>query len=66
MSGQDKTGRSLVAEELTSSDEAAAEYDCAFAHVTEHFVPFLLRAARLEPGMDVLDIATGTGLAGRR
>ena len=48
MSGQDKTGSSLVAE------------------VTQHSVPFLLRAARLEPGMDVLDIATGTGLAGRR
>jgi len=35
----------------------------AFAPVTTHFVPFLLRAAHIAPGMRVLDIATGTGLA---
>jgi ubiquinone/menaquinone biosynthesis C-methylase UbiE len=52
-----------MAEELTYRDEAAAEYDRAFAHVSGHFVPFLLRAARLAPGLHVLDIATGTGLA---
>jgi ubiquinone/menaquinone biosynthesis C-methylase UbiE len=52
-----------VAEELAFRDAAAAEYDRAFAHVTAHFMPFLLRAAQLAPGMCVLDIATGTGLS---
>lgn len=52
-----------MAEELSFRAEAAAEYDRAFAHVSTHFVPFLLRAAHLAPGMHVLDIATGTGLA---
>jgi ubiquinone/menaquinone biosynthesis C-methylase UbiE len=50
-------------EELTFRDEAAAEYDRAFAHVTAYFMPFLLRAAHLAPGMRILDIATGTGLS---
>src|SRR6516162_2522417 len=50
-------------EELTFKDEAAAEYDRAFAHVTADFMPFLLRAVHLAPGMRVLDIATGTGLS---
>jgi ubiquinone/menaquinone biosynthesis C-methylase UbiE len=58
-----KKQRSRMAEELTYRDKAAAEYDRAFAHVSGHFVPFLLRAARIEPGMHVLDIATGTGVA---
>ena len=53
-----------MAEELTFSDEAAALYDQAFAHVTAYFMPFLLRAAGVAPGMRVLDIATGTGLSG--
>jgi len=52
-----------MAEELTYKDEAAAGYDRAFARVTTHFVPFLLRAAHVAPGMRVLDVATGTGLA---
>jgi ubiquinone/menaquinone biosynthesis C-methylase UbiE len=52
-----------LAEELTYKDEAAAGYDRAFARVTTHFAPFLLRAAHVAPGMRVLDIATGTGLA---
>ena len=52
-----------MADELAFSDEAAAEYDRAFAHVTAHFMPFLLRAAHIAPGMQVLDIATGTGLS---
>jgi len=52
-----------MAEELTYKDVAAAGYDRAFARVTTHFVPFLLRAARIAPGMHVLDIAAGTGLA---
>ena len=52
-----------MAEELTFNDEAAAEYDRAFAHDTAHFMPFLLQAAHIAPGMHVLDIATGTGLS---
>ena len=52
-----------MAGELGFKDEAAAEYDRAFAHVTSHFMPFLLRAAHIAPGMHVLDIATGTGLS---
>jgi ubiquinone/menaquinone biosynthesis C-methylase UbiE len=52
-----------MSEELTYKDEAAAGYDRAFSRVTTHFVPFLLRAAHVAPGMRVLDIATGTGLA---
>ena len=52
-----------MVEELVFKDEAAAEYDRAFAHVTAHFMPFLLRAAHIAPGMRVLDIATGTGLS---
>ena len=52
-----------MAEELAFKDAAAAEYDRAFAHVTAYFMPFLLRAAQLAPGMRVLDIATGTGLS---
>ncbi|MGC1996306.1 MAG: hypothetical protein WA704_20535 [Pseudolabrys sp.] len=51
-----------MAEELTYKNEAAAGYDRAFARVTTHFVPFLLRAAHVAPGMRVLDVATGTGL----
>ena len=50
-------------EELSFKNKAAAEYDRAFAHVTAHFMPFLLRAADIAPGMRVLDIATGTGLS---
>ena len=49
--------------ELSYKDEAASAYDRAFAHVSTHFLPFLLRAARLEPGQRVLDVATGTGIA---
>jgi ubiquinone/menaquinone biosynthesis C-methylase UbiE len=49
--------------ELSYKSEAARAYDRAFAHVSTHFLPFLLRAARLEPGPRVLDVATGTGLA---
>jgi ubiquinone/menaquinone biosynthesis C-methylase UbiE len=52
-----------MTEDLNYKDEAAAGYDRAFAPVTTHFVPFLLRAAHIAPGMRVLDIATGTGLA---
>ena len=51
-----------MTEELFFKGEAAAEHDRAFAHVTRYFMPFLLRAADVTPGMRVLDIATGTGL----
>ncbi len=49
--------------ELQFRDTAAAGYDRAVGRVTRHFIPPLLRAARLAPGMRALDIATGTGLA---
>jgi ubiquinone/menaquinone biosynthesis C-methylase UbiE len=52
-----------VADELTFRAEAAAEYDRAFSHVTSHFLPFVLGAARLAPGHRVLDVATGTGIS---
>src|SRR5262245_28252471 len=49
--------------ELSFKDEAATAYDRAVAHVSAHFLPFLLRAAGLAPGQRVLDVATGTGIA---
>lgn len=49
--------------ELAYKGEAASVYDRAFAHVSTHFLPFLLRAARLVPGQRVLDAAAGTGIA---
>ncbi len=52
-----------MAESLAFKDAAAAEYDNAFAHVTAYFMPFLIRAAHVAAGMNVLDIATGTGLS---
>ena len=55
------TERALT--ELSFKDEAATAYDQAVAHVSAHFLPFLLRAARLEPSQRVLDVATGTGIA---
>jgi ubiquinone/menaquinone biosynthesis C-methylase UbiE len=49
--------------DLQFRDAAAAGYDRAVGHMTRQLVPPLLRAARLAPGMRVLDIACGTGLA---
>jgi ubiquinone/menaquinone biosynthesis C-methylase UbiE len=49
--------------EMTYNNGAASGYDRAFAQVSAHFLPFLLRAGHLESGQRVLDIATGTGLA---
>ncbi len=49
--------------ELQFRDTAAAGYDRAVGHITRQLIPPLLRAARLAPGMRVLDIATGTGIA---
>jgi hypothetical protein len=43
-------------EELVFEQQAAAEYDRAFGHVTRYFMPFVLRAARIARGMRVLDI----------
>jgi ubiquinone/menaquinone biosynthesis C-methylase UbiE len=57
------TQEQAMPEELAFKDDAAAEYDRAFAHVTAYFMPFLMRAAHLAPGMRVLDIAAGTGLS---
>jgi ubiquinone/menaquinone biosynthesis C-methylase UbiE len=59
-----RPGRVLrMTDEPAYRREAAAEYDHAFSHVSAHFAPFLLRAARLAPGQRVLDVATGTGIA---
>lgn len=52
-----------MADELFYRAEAAAEYDRAFAHVSNQFLPSLLRSAQLAPGQRVLDVATGTGIA---
>jgi SAM-dependent methyltransferase len=60
---QQLVGGSLMADALSFRAEAAAEYDRAFQHVSAHFLPFLLRAARLAPGQRVLDVATGTGIS---
>jgi ubiquinone/menaquinone biosynthesis C-methylase UbiE len=54
---------SRVVSELVYKVEAASAYDRPVAHVSTHFLPFLLRAARLAPGQRVLDAATGTGIA---
>ena len=42
---------------------SAGGYDRGFGHVSREFIPALLRAARLAPGQQVLDVATGTGMA---
>ena len=49
--------------ELQFRDTAAAGYDRAVGHMTRQLIAPLLLAARLAPGLRVLDIATGTGLA---
>jgi cyclopropane fatty-acyl-phospholipid synthase-like methyltransferase len=49
--------------ELQFRAAAAAGYDRSVGEMTRRIVPSLLGAARLAPGMRVLDIATGTGLA---
>lgn len=49
--------------ELQFRESAAAGYDHSVGNVTRQFLPPLLRAARLAPGMRVLDIAAGTGIA---
>jgi ubiquinone/menaquinone biosynthesis C-methylase UbiE len=59
---QSRKEKKDVAQQIYNST-AAAGYEQAFAHVSSHFIPFLLRAGRLAPGQHILDIATGTGLA---
>jgi ubiquinone/menaquinone biosynthesis C-methylase UbiE len=54
-----------MSEALSYRTEAAAEYDRAFSHVSSHFLPYVLRAARLAPGQRVLDVATGTGISAK-
>jgi ubiquinone/menaquinone biosynthesis C-methylase UbiE len=49
--------------ELQFGDTAAAGYDQDTGRVAAQLIPTLLRAARLAPGMRVLDVATGTGIA---
>lgn len=44
-------------------DSGAGGYDQSFGRVSGHFIPALLRAAKLGPGQQVLDVATGTGIA---
>jgi ubiquinone/menaquinone biosynthesis C-methylase UbiE len=43
--------------------QAAAGYDAAFERVSAHFLPVMMDITRLACGHNVLDIATGTGLA---
>ena len=50
-------------EEVVFQRQAAAEFHRAFAHVARYFMPFVLGAAHVAPGMRVLDVATGTGLS---
>ena len=47
-------------------ERAAAGYQSSFATVTRLFIDPLLEDARIAPGMNVLDIACGTGLVAAR
>lgn len=42
---------------------AAEGYERAFARVSSHFLPYLLASGRVMESQEVLDVATGTGLA---
>jgi tRNA A58 N-methylase Trm61 len=44
-------------------DAGAAGYDRGFGSVSPKFIPALLRTAKLTAGQQVLDVATGSGLA---
>jgi len=55
-----------MAGELAFKDEAAAEYDRAFAHVTAHFMPFLLGAAHVAPGCTSLILRRARAFRPRR
>jgi ubiquinone/menaquinone biosynthesis C-methylase UbiE len=52
--------------ELHFQSRAAEGYDEAVGRMTIRVMPHLLREAQLEPGLSVLDIAGGTGLATER
>jgi ubiquinone/menaquinone biosynthesis C-methylase UbiE len=45
------------------NDAAASGYNRAFAQVSSHFAAALIGAVDLSAGENVLDIATGTGMA---
>jgi hypothetical protein len=47
--------------ELSYKDEAASAYDRAFVHVSTHFLPFLLRAGRLEKATRIRVVTRGFG-----
>jgi len=49
--------------ELDGWQAAASSYE-GFAGATRLFIPSLLQAAKMRPGMRLLDVACGTGLAG--
>src|SRR5262249_7559829 len=61
-----RAGSTDMAKELAFGDEAAAEYERAFAHVSDYFLPDLFDAANLTVGMRVLDVAAGTGLGAEK
>ena len=54
-----------MTDELAFKEEAAAEYDRALLHASAHFLPFLLREAKLTLGQAVLDVASEPGLPPR-
>jgi len=47
-------------------ERAAANYQSSFANVTRLFIDSLLEAVRIGPGMNVLDVACGTGVVAAR
>src|ERR1700712_3939661 len=44
-------------------NSGARGYDQNFGHISAQFIPALLRSGRIGAGQQVLDIATGTGIA---
>src|SRR3954464_1826944 len=61
--GRERLMRGWKMAEVQFRETAAAGYDRAVGHMTRQLIPPLLRAAHLQAGMRVLDIATGTGIA---
>ena len=51
--------------ELSYKDEAASANDQAFAHVSTHFLPFLLRTGRLEKATRIRVVTRRLRLASR-
>jgi SAM-dependent methyltransferase len=56
-------GPSFKSLELAGWTERAATYDSFTALLTKQALPALLDAARVAPGLDLLDVCCGTGLA---